>query len=62
MKAFVDPDTCIGCGVCESIAPQVFKLNEDNIAIVIVDVVPPELEADVRQAVDDCPEQAISIS
>jgi len=61
MKVVVDPNICMGCGICESTAPQVFQLNDDNVAIVLVDVVPPELEADVRQAVDDCPEQAISI-
>ncbi len=61
MKVVVDPNICMGCGICESTAPQVFQLNDDNVAIVLVDVVPPDLEADVRQAVDDCPEQAISI-
>jgi len=61
MKVVVDPNICMGCGICESTAPQVFQLNDDNVAIVLVDVVPSDLEADVRQAVDDCPEQAISI-
>ncbi len=61
MKVFVDPDICMGCGVCETIAPQVFELGEDGIAKVLVDIVPVELEADVRQAVEECPEEAISI-
>ena len=50
MKVFVDPDICMGCGVCETIAPLVFELGEDGIAKVLVDIVPVELEADVRQA------------
>ncbi|GAP18002.1 ferredoxin [Levilinea saccharolytica] len=61
MKVFVDPDICMGCGVCETIAPLVFELGEDGIAKVLVDIVPVELEADVRQAVEECPEEAISI-
>jgi ferredoxin len=61
MKAFVDPDTCLGCGICETIAPKVFKLELEPYAKVIVDVVPPEEEANAREAMDSCPEQAISI-
>lgn len=61
MKVFVDPDICMGCGVCETIAPLVFELGEDGIAKVLVETVPVELEADVRQAVEECPEEAISI-
>ena len=61
MKAFVDPDTCLGCGICESIAPKVFKLELEPYAKVIVDIVPPEEEAKAREAMDACPEQAISI-
>jgi ferredoxin len=61
MKAFVDPDTCLGCGICETIAPMVFKLELEPYAKVIVDIVPPDEEANVREAMDSCPEQAISI-
>jgi ferredoxin len=61
MKAFVDPDTCMGCGVCETIAPNVFKLGDEPHATVLVDVVAPEDEDAVREAVDSCPEQSIRI-
>lgn len=61
MRTFVDPDTCMGCGVCETICPEVFRLAEEPYAKVLVEFVPPELEADVREAMDQCPEQAISI-
>ena len=37
MKAKVDENACIGCGLCENTCPEVFKMNEDNIAEVIVD-------------------------
>jgi ferredoxin len=39
----------------------VFKLELEPYAKVIVDIVPPEEEAKAREAMDACPEQAISI-
>lgn len=30
MKVFIDRDECIGCGVCEALCPEVFKLLEDG--------------------------------
>jgi ferredoxin len=61
MKAFVDPDTCLGCGICESICPEAFHLGSEPYARVIVDVVPAQEEGSVREAMDSCPEQAISV-
>jgi ferredoxin len=61
MKTLVDADTCMGCGICESIAPKVFRLESEPYAIVLVDVVPADSETDVRDAMDQCPEQAITI-
>ena len=61
MKTTVDPDVCMGCGICETIAPNIYRLDTQPYAIVLVDVVPPEEEANVREAMDACPEQAILI-
>ncbi|MCK7522709.1 MAG: ferredoxin [Anaerolineaceae bacterium] len=61
MKAVVDPETCMGCGICETIAPKVFQLGDKPYAIVLIDPIPEPLWADTRQAADECPEQAISI-
>ena len=30
MKAFVDKETCIGCGLCPSICPDVFAMDDDD--------------------------------
>ena len=61
MRVHIDPDLCIGCGICEGDAPDVFSLATSTVAEVIMDPVLPEFEADARMAAEDCPESAISI-
>ncbi len=61
MKASVDPDRCQGHARCWEICPEVFDLDDEGHASVIVDVVPLELEDKARQAVVNCPERAISV-
>ncbi len=60
MKAIVDQTKCGGCALCETTAPDVFEVGPEGYAIVRLDPIPPGLEADVRQAVEDCPDGAIS--
>jgi ferredoxin len=61
MRAEVDEDVCIGSMSCENTCPEVFKVV-GGISRVQVDVVPKEAEERCRQAADDCPVQAISVS
>jgi ferredoxin len=61
MKTSVDSDVCMGCGICETISPKVYRLGAQTYAIVLVDTVPADEEANVREAMDSCPEQAILI-
>ena len=30
MKVSIDRESCIGCGVCEALCPEVFKLLDDG--------------------------------
>ena len=62
MKATVDRDTCISCGLCVSICPNVFVMDDDNIAVAKVDIIDAQDEVDAREAADQCPVSAISIS
>lgn len=62
MKVTVDPDLCIGCGLCEDTCPEVFRLNEDGLAYVIEADPEPETYGDIEECVDLCPVAAISIS
>jgi len=61
MKAKVDAELCSGCGPCEDICPDVFEVVED-MAKVKVDEVPQAAEQACREAMDNCPTEAISIS
>lgn len=61
MKADVDKDTCIGCGMCPSICPEVFEMDDDGKAKVIVDEVPSGKEDEAQDAESSCPVNAISV-
>jgi ferredoxin len=62
MKAAVDDQRCRGHGVCCTICPEVFALTDDGYAVVAQPEVPAEFEDAVRDALDCCPESAISTS
>lgn len=62
MKAEVDKDTCIGCGLCPSICEAVFELEDDGKAVAKVNPVPPENEDEAKDAAESCPVDAISVS
>lgn len=59
MKATVDQDLCVGCGVCVGLCPEVFAMLASDKAEVTREPVPPAHEADVRAAADACPVAAI---
>ena len=61
MKAHVDHDTCIGCGVCPSVCPEVFEMRDDGLSHVIVDTVPAGAEDAAKDAEESCPEDAITV-
>lgn len=62
MKAHVDKDTCIGCGLCPSICPDMFVLDdEDGKAKTLQPDVPDELKDDTEEAAASCPVEAITV-
>lgn len=61
MKANVNRDDCIGCGLCVEICPEVFQMDDEEIATVIADPVPAEVEDQAKDAEDSCPTSAITI-
>ena len=60
MAKIIIDDSCIGCGVCESIYPDVFEMRDDGKAYVKEDVTDWD-ESLVQEAIDQCPTGSISI-
>lgn len=61
MKATIDRNECVGCGLCESTCPNVFEMGDDSVAVVIVSEIPANDEECAIEAKDECPVNAISI-
>jgi ferredoxin len=61
MKAIIDSEICVGCGLCAGTCPEVFEMD-GALAVVKVEIVPKGQESCARQATDECPVTAITIS
>jgi ferredoxin len=59
VKVWVDPQVCVGNAMCESIAPAVFRLN-DNRQSEAVDPAGDSLEK-ILEAAENCPVSAIFV-
>jgi len=57
-KVTVDQGLCIGCGLCNSMAPDVFEMGPDGLAETIADTTD---NADVDDAAASCPAGAITV-
>ena len=62
MRVSVDQQLCTAHGVCEDIAPEVFEVDDDGMAIVLIDPVDGELRPRVRAAAAQCPARAIVLA
>jgi ferredoxin len=61
MKASVDQNSCIGCGICVSVCGEVFALNEQGFAYPKAETVPVERIECARAASEQCPVNAIEL-
>ena len=60
MKVRVDDERCRGHGMCTTLCPDVFAISDDSYSEVQVPEVPAAQENAAREAIECCPEQAIS--
>jgi len=60
MKAFVDKETCIGCGICAATCPDVFEMQSDGKAGTISEKVPEQLDDEAKDSEEGCPVNAIT--
>lgn len=61
LKVTVEADLCAGCAVCESAAPDVFKMDDNNIAVVLPDGLAKAENDLVIEAAQGCPSEAIIV-
>jgi ferredoxin len=57
-KPIVNQEICIGCGTCESLCPQVFRIENGKSQVISSDC----KDCDCQSVVDSCPVSAISIT
>ncbi|MBU1043734.1 MAG: ferredoxin [Candidatus Omnitrophica bacterium] len=60
MKAIVDADACVGCGLCANICAEVYQMQDDK-AIVIGNSIADNLVESAKEAATSCPVEAIKI-
>lgn len=66
--AIVNQETCIGCGNCEGIAPDIFDLDEDGLAFVKNDLnqgsvpISESIVDKLAEAIEECPTDSIVVS
>jgi len=61
MKVLVDFGKCTGLGICESLAPEFFEVNDDgDLVLLKEDITDAELQ-EVEEAVAGCPTEALRI-
>lgn len=58
MTVYIEEDECIGCGTCEEVCPEVFRLNVDTekAEVIMPEGGPEEL---IEEAIDSCPASCI---
>jgi ferredoxin len=63
VKIRIDPDLCSGHGRCYSVAPDVYRADDDGYSVPRGEdiEVPSGLEASATLGIDSCPEAAISV-
>lgn len=57
----VDFDKCTGLGICESLAPDFFEVNDDGELLVLKEEIGGAELQEVEEAVAGCPTEALKI-
>ena len=61
MKLSVDRDVCQGHSRCYATHPELFDIDDEGTAVVILEQIPPGWEDRAHNAIANCPERAIHI-
>jgi ferredoxin len=55
----IDPESCIGAGTCEALAPELFAVRDTGLAGVLLDAPDEALREAAEAAETSCPMAAI---
>ena len=61
MRIVVDKDVCTGQAMCQSIAPDLFRVDGGSQVVVLVGVVPDDRLGQAKLAVSCCPNGALEL-
>lgn len=68
--SWVDKDTCIACGTCSAVAPEIFEYDDEGLAENIYEgdnntgtvEIPENLFEELQDAEQSCPTESIKVS
>ncbi|MCZ4590107.1 ferredoxin [Rhodococcus opacus] len=61
MKICVDRTKCTGLGICESLAPDIFEIDDAGGLLLLSEDADASVIDDVRAAVEGCPTEALTL-
>ncbi|GGL10234.1 ferredoxin [Nocardia jinanensis] len=61
MKVVLDRTKCTGLGICESLAPAFFEVDDNGDLLMHKEDVTEDEMAEVEEAVNSCPTEALRI-
>jgi ferredoxin len=61
MKVCVDYSKCTGLGICESLSPDYFEVNDKGDLVLLREEISPEDLQSIQEAVNGCPTEALRI-
>jgi ferredoxin len=61
MRVVVDRGKCSALGICESLAPDLFEVQDDGSLVILNERPEDGLCEAAREAVEGCPTEALSI-
>ena len=61
MKIEINASVCSGHGRCYSLVPDLLSPDEDGHGTAVAEDLSPQQQEDAELAVENCPEQAISL-
>ncbi|WP_370178910.1 ferredoxin [Rhodococcus wratislaviensis] len=61
MKICVDRTKCTGLGICESLAPDIFEIDDAGALLLLREDADDGVIDDVRAAIEGCPTEALTL-